>query len=59
MKYSFALGALFALAAASPTPTLEDNVEVAHLVKRAGISDTPTLGFATLNGGFVQLDLIP
>ena len=54
MKLSFVLPALFSLASATPTPTLENAADVAHLVKRAGISDVATLGYASANGGFVQ-----
>ncbi|OLN96333.1 putative pectate lyase A 2 [Colletotrichum chlorophyti] len=50
MRITSALATLFAFAAASPTPTV-DNVDKSHLVKRASISDTATIGYATLNGG--------
>ncbi|KXH39380.1 pectate lyase [Colletotrichum nymphaeae SA-01] len=51
MKIASALATLFALAAATPTPTVDYTAEKAHLVKRASISDKATLGYATLNGG--------
>ncbi|EXF73127.1 pectate lyase [Colletotrichum fioriniae PJ7] len=51
MKITSALATLFALAAATPTPTVDYAAEKAHLVKRASISDKATLGYATLNGG--------
>ncbi|KAK3940292.1 pectin lyase fold/virulence factor [Diplogelasinospora grovesii] len=52
MKFTAAvLSILVALAAAKPTPTLDDTVEKAHLAKRATISDKATLGYATQNGG--------
>ncbi|KAK1470365.1 pectate lyase [Colletotrichum cuscutae] len=51
MKITSALATLFALAAATPTPTVDYTAEKAHLVKRASISDKATLGYATLNGG--------
>lgn len=50
MKFSIASTLLFTLATASPTLTSE---EAPHLVKRASVSDAATLGYASLNGGFV------
>jgi len=37
----------------------ENEVEGAHIVKRASITDVATLGYATQNGGFVILSLSP
>lgn len=51
MKAVLVLSALFTLAAASPTPTIEEVPARAHLQKRASISEVATLGYATQNGG--------
>ncbi|KAF9873818.1 pectate lyase [Colletotrichum karsti] len=52
MKFTTALATVFAgLAAATPTPTVDNVADKPHLVKRASISDKATLGYATLNGG--------
>ncbi|GKT89290.1 pectate lyase [Colletotrichum tofieldiae] len=51
MKITSALATLFALVAATPTPTVDNVADKPHLVKRASISDKATLGYATLNGG--------
>jgi len=52
MKVSIAsLGLVLAqLAHAAPTPTVELNAR-GQIVKRASVTDVPTVGFATLNGG--------
>jgi pectate lyase len=54
MKYSFVLPALVGLAVASPTPTINEAAEPAHIFKRATISEKATIGYASANGGFVQ-----
>lgn len=54
MKVSIILSTLMSLVAASPTPTLNE-VESAHLVKRASVSEKATLGYASTNGGYVIL----
>ena len=53
MKFSAVAVALaFAQTAfAAPTPTVEDVEERSNIVKRATITDVPTVGYATLNGG--------
>ncbi|KAF6798274.1 pectate lyase a [Colletotrichum sojae] len=52
MKFSSALATIFAgLAAATPTPTVDNVADQPHLVKRASVSDKATIGYATLNGG--------
>ncbi|TEA11487.1 putative pectate lyase A [Colletotrichum sidae] len=52
MKLTAALATVFAgLVAATPTPTVDNVADRAHLVKRASISDKATIGYATLNGG--------
>lgn len=49
MKF-LTLASLFALTAATPTPTQPES-GTARLAKRATISDAANLGYATLNGG--------
>jgi pectate lyase len=51
MKF-LALASLLALTAATPTPTQPES-GTARIAKRATISDKATLGYATLNGGYV------
>jgi pectate lyase len=51
MRFLPAFATLFALAAASPTPTVEHAPAGAILAKRASISEAATLGYATQNGG--------
>ncbi|CAH0034526.1 unnamed protein product [Clonostachys rhizophaga] len=43
--------ALLGLASASPTPTAEEEMSPAHLEKRASITDSCDIGYATTNGG--------
>ncbi|CAG9994350.1 unnamed protein product [Clonostachys byssicola] len=43
--------ALLGLASASPTPTTEEEMSPAHLEKRASITDSCDIGYATTNGG--------
>jgi pectate lyase len=50
MKFLAAIVGFAALAAATPTPTVED-VPAGVLEKRASISEAATLGYATQNGG--------
>lgn len=49
-KIVSALATLLALAAASPTPTIDSELPV-KIEKRATISDAATLGYASTNGG--------
>lgn len=49
-KFLPALATLLALAAASPTPTINSEPH-ANIEKRATISDAATLGYASTNGG--------
>jgi len=56
--FSTSLALLTSSVLAAPTPT-ENEVEGAHIVKRASITDVATLGYATQNGGFVILSLSP
>ncbi|KAM0330964.1 hypothetical protein ACHAQA_003921 [Verticillium albo-atrum] len=50
MKFTSVLSMLVAVASAAPTPTV-DEVEHAHIEKRATISEVATLGYASTNGG--------
>lgn len=49
MRFLSLLAGFVAVAAASPTPTVEDATHI--LDKRASISEVATLGYATQNGG--------
>ncbi|KAK0636635.1 pectate lyase B [Bombardia bombarda] len=53
MKLSLSLAVFFAQAIATPTPTYRNVTlhDKLHLAKRATVSETATLGYATLNGG--------
>ncbi|KAL9618152.1 MAG: hypothetical protein Q9160_007102 [Pyrenula sp. 1 TL-2023] len=42
---------LLGLALAAPTPTEEEKRAVAHIAKRATVTDAANVGYATLNGG--------
>jgi len=56
------LGLLFGFAAANPTPTWKHSVApigVRAAAKRAAISEAATVGFATLNGGYVTPKQFP